>query len=988
MKSISKTSVLSVAMCFWFASLLYGQLYTFETRNLNLIYVNKTHEYIVPHLARCFENALQFERGLFHYTPTQKVTVFLQDFSDFGNGGATSVPRNFIQMNLSPVDFVFETSPANERMNWMMNHELVHIVTTDQAAGSDAFFRSLFLGKAWTAEDNPASTLYSYLTNPRKLSPRWYLEGIAVFLETWMAGGLGRAQGAYDEMVFRSMVCDSSYFYDVVGLESEGTTIDFQVGANAYLYGTRFLSYLAYVHGPETLLQWTTRSKGSKRYFASQFKNVYGTSLDAEWSRWILWEHQWQKANLDSIRKYPTTPSRSILTRALGSVSRGFYDSAQKKLFVAVLYPGQVAHIAAIRIDTGAIEKLCEVKGPALYEVASLAYDPSSGTVFYTTDNSRWRDLNALDIKTGKSKRLMQDARTGDLAFNRTDRSLWGVRHFNGISTLVRIPYPYHAWNQIYSFPYGKDIFDLDVSPDGSVITAALVEISGKQQLIKMDIAQLTKNDAPYEILYDFENNLPENFVFSPDGRFLYGSSYYSGVSNVYRYDFENKSMEILSNCESGFFRPLPVSKDSLIVMRYTGKGFLPVVIPVQRPEQVGAVQFLGNAIAVKHPIVKTWMLGSPARIPIDSLKTYSGQYNPVRRVRLDSAYPVVEGYKDVAAVGYRLNFSDLLGLSNGHLTVSYSPDPDLPADERVHLGLDFNWWQWNVSASYNGANFFDLAGPTKTSRKGYSLALQYKKSLVYDQPKTLDFNFRIAGYGGLERLPDYQNVASPFGQFLSMRANLDYRYYRKSLGAVDDEKGIGGQVISQNVYVRSKMFPRIIANVNYGIPLAMNHSSIWLRSSAGYSFGDAGDPFANFFFGGFGNNWLDDLTEKRYREYFSFPGTALNAFGGRNYGKAMLEWNLPPIRFRRVGFTGFYFRWARPALFASGIRTNFERREGFKPLPQYGAGRTLFNLGAQVDFRMVLFSRFDSTVSLGYAVAHEKQTGRSNEFMVSLKIL
>ena len=56
------------------------------------------------------------------------------------------------------------------------------------------------------------------------------------------------------------MVRDSSYFYDYVGLESEGTTIDFQIGANSYLYGTRFISYLAYMHGPESVLNWVNRS--------------------------------------------------------------------------------------------------------------------------------------------------------------------------------------------------------------------------------------------------------------------------------------------------------------------------------------------------------------------------------------------------------------------------------------------------------------------------------------------------------------------------------------------------------------------------------------------------------------------------------------------------------------------------------------------------------------------------------------------------------
>ena len=94
---------------------------------------------------------------------------------------------------------------------------------------------------------NPESLLYSYLTVPRFTAPRWYLEGGAVFMETWMAGGLGRAQGGYDEMVFRAMVRDDAHFYDPLGLASRGTQVDFQVGANAYLYGDA-LFHLARVH--------------------------------------------------------------------------------------------------------------------------------------------------------------------------------------------------------------------------------------------------------------------------------------------------------------------------------------------------------------------------------------------------------------------------------------------------------------------------------------------------------------------------------------------------------------------------------------------------------------------------------------------------------------------------------------------------------------------------------------------------------------------
>lgn len=971
-------------MLFLSSSVLYAQLNSLQTKNLRLIYYTKAHEYIVPHLARCFENALNFHSNLFNYTPSEKVTVLLQDFGDYGNAGAKPLPNNLIHVGIAPFSYAFGTMPSNERMNWMMNHELVHIVVGDKAAGADNFFRSLFLGKVAPTAENPMSILYSYLTTPRWYSPRWYHEGIAVFLETWMAGGLGRALSAYDEMVFRTMVRDRSYIYDVVGLESEGTTIDFQVGANSYLYGTRFMSYLSNQYGPEKLLKWVSREPGSKRYFAAQFKHVYGVSLDEEWSRWIAWEHQWQQANLDSIRLHPTTPFLPISRRALGSVSRAYYDSAERKIYAAINYPGQIAHIASIDIESGAIEKLCNIKGSAIYDVASLAYDRSSGTLFYTTDNNRWRDLNALDIKTRKSKRLIKNARTGDLAFNEADKSIWGVRHFNGISTLVRIPYPYKKWNQIYTFPYGRDIFDIDISPDGSTITAALVEVSGRQKLIKMHVEKLLNGDAandepPYEVIFDFENSSPAGFVFSQDGKHLYGSSYYSGVSNIYRYDFETDAMEILSNCETGLFRPVPISSVGLIAFRYTGKGFVPVAVPIQPPEHVSAIRFLGNEIAKNHPIVKSWTLKSPALINIDSLTTSSGNYSTIRNIELTSAYPIVEGFKDFAAVGIRLDFSDRLGLSGFDITTSYSPDTDLPEEERIHVGINLQHLQLKLMATYNGADFYDLFGPTKTSRRGYSVGLQYKKTLLYDQPKAMDLSLRISGYGNLETLPDFQNVVATFDKLLSINLKLNYQYQQSSLGAVDYDKGLKWQIITHNNFVNKKNFPRIYTNFDYGIPLPINYTSIWVRTSVGYSFGDRDDPFANFFFGGFGNNWADYLSIKRYREYYSFPGVELNAIGAKNYGKVILEWNLPPIRFRRFGFPALYFNWTRISVFSMGIRTNFDRKEG---------SRTLINLGGQLDFRLVLFSHFRSTFSLGYAFAFERDESVSKELMISLKIL
>ena len=63
---------------------------------------------------------------------------------------------------------------------------------------------------------------------------------------------------------------------------------------------------------------------------------------------------------------------------------------------------------------------------------------------------------------------------------------------------------------------------------------------------------------------------------FRADGRYLYGSSYYTGVSNIYRYELATSKLEALSNAEVGYFRPVPLGRSQLLIFHYTAQGFVP----------------------------------------------------------------------------------------------------------------------------------------------------------------------------------------------------------------------------------------------------------------------------------------------------------------------------------------------------------------------------------------------------------------------------
>ena len=166
-----KTVLCALTLATIVATPLYGQFSILETENIKLLTYTKQHEFLVEHTARCFENAMRFHRHIFNYTPSEKVTVILQDFGDFASGGANTVPYNLVGIGIAPFSYTYETMPPIERMTMMANHELAHIAMMDKPSPVNAWWRSLFVGKVAPTDDNPISMIYANLTSPRWNSP-------------------------------------------------------------------------------------------------------------------------------------------------------------------------------------------------------------------------------------------------------------------------------------------------------------------------------------------------------------------------------------------------------------------------------------------------------------------------------------------------------------------------------------------------------------------------------------------------------------------------------------------------------------------------------------------------------------------------------------------------------------------------------------------------------------------------------------------------
>ena len=242
---------------------------------------------------------------------------------------------------------------------------------------------------------------------------------------------------------------------------------------------------------------------------------------------------------------------------------------------------------ARSRSTTARSRRSIDIKDPVVYTKSRRwPTTPTPSTIFYTTDNHEYRDL-----RSGRSR----DRRSREPCSRTCGSASWpstAVDRRSGVFDTSTesppwsaIPHPYDDVAAGPLLAYGE-VYDLDISPDGSKSTIGLGRRDQRsaQSCESWRSRRLLAGEVDGGCRGRLRHDDPANFVFSPDGRYLYGSSYYTGVSNIWRYELATeRSADAVTNTDGGFFRPISLGDDELIVFRYTGEGFVPARSP-QRP--------------------------------------------------------------------------------------------------------------------------------------------------------------------------------------------------------------------------------------------------------------------------------------------------------------------------------------------------------------------------------------------------------------------
>lgn len=990
----------------------YRQLDTLAGNELVLTFFSPRLSQYIPHIVRRYNYAVDLHRQNWGITDGRIMAplVMLTDWEDDGNAGAAPLPYNLITIGMAPMNMSYFTSPQVERYSHLFRHEYTHVVMTDHASASDLRWRNFFGGAKVSADNRyPLSMLWSYMSVPRWYAPRWYQEGIACFMETWTGGGVGRALGGYDEMYFRTLVHDGETLSSVVGLESEGTTQDFQLGTNAYLYGTRFTNYLALKYGYDKLRDFYYRSDDSRTLYSNQFRKIYDRRLRDVWDEWRDYEKLHQERNMETIREYPLTEMESILKVsarekmissgdefAYGSASPMVFDDSLDVAYAAVNYPGQMAHIERIDLATGARKKISGVDGPMLYQTTYLTLDKRRQRLIWSTRNGSWRGFCVMDLKTGRKKNYNYQ-RLNNIVYDNADDCMYGLISNEGRTFLVRYDSDFENRQVLYTFQFGVSISDLEVSHDGRTLVMSKYENDGACSLIAFDTKGLANASYEYKTICSLPDANLSQFRFSADDSLLLGTSYYTGVPNIWEVECrENADMRLLSNVETGLFAPYMTADGTIYAYRFVRNGMQPVKFEHKIIEDCNAVSLLGQEAyeANSKALEELSVLKTPAKhidfgAVYDSIKVYK----PLKYMKFTGAYPDISGFTDKGAwnkvtpvLGYHATFSDPLGLSRINVSAGMSPWSGNEWKNRFHLMAEWKFWEWTFNASWNSTNFYDLVGPLRKSRKGYRVGAAFDRTRTTLKPFTWGWGANVNAFGDMDVLPLFQEIEVDKGisSFQTAGAYITARKTKTSLGGVTAEQGWSARADAAAYLAGGKLFPAVSGNFDAGVLLPfMRNTSFWLRSAVGHNFGSANSAFGNDYFGGFRNNYVDYGDVNRYRSVSALPGAPIDAVKAHSYAKFTAELNLRPIRFKNTGALTAYPTYAQLSLFSSDLLAN---PWGTEPFHNH------VDVGVQLNIEIVFFNYFKTTWSVGYAHVFNQLSpgmpGNGGQWLFSLKLL
>ncbi len=954
-----------------------------ESENFIVIY-RESHSSLVPYIIRSAENSLKMLMDIFKFKPTEKIVINTFDISDYGYATTTAIPRNFIRLEIEPLEPGYEIIPYNERLQWLISHELVHIVINDQASNIENLLRNVFQ-KVTPEQVQPITVFYSILTNYSRYTPRWHQEAIAVFMETWLSGGFGRILGNFDEMYFRTMVLDNKEFPSDLKIDSRLIHSSFLVETVYYLYGARFASYLAIKYGAQKLLDWFKISPGDFYLsFKKKFESLFNKDFDEEWQNFIEFEKEFQKKNIERLNSSKTTFIKRLSNEPFGFTTQPHFDPVSGSVIFGYHKPNHLASIQKFNLNSLESVDIATLPTPSQYQIASTAFDYNTGLFFYTLNNNQlYRDLYVLDVQTEETRILYRDSRIGNLTVSPATHELWGIKHSGGKASIIHSPYPYNILEQTTEFLVGDDIQELAVTPSGKYLAATLLKSNGQQSIILVNTDSLL-NSKTFNFNLITSSGSPENPSWSLDGKILYWNAYTNGVSNIYKVKFEDLFTQKINpvpitHTLGGLFKPIDIGKNLLFAFEFTSDGLIPVTFEDKPVETLPAIQYLGQEVIKKNSVVYNWYVSPSSETSSLLEKNDEEEYNGLENLKIQTLIPVISGFQKQKMLGIFTHIADPLLNQEITIETGYSPFNENPLGPKWHFKGKYEYKKrWEIGFDHNAPDFYDLFNKRKRGLIGNKIHVANTHYWIYDNPLKVKQRTEVAYYFHQIFINDnLVRVSQP--DFGVAQTNFNSKDLRRTIGSSDFEYGneynVTLMVFGSNLEKKFEFAEELFAEWDHFTTFFFPHNVFHFKLAGGYHQPNEKIFQSRFFFGGFGNRALENEEVKQFRKVFRFPGIPIYRLDAERFIKVMFENKLPPIRFTNAAIGNHFLNHIDFEIYSQALYVK-------SPL-----GEKWIDLGAQMDLIFKHWFNLESTLSAGIANAWY-ENGKSWEWFVSFKLL
>jgi hypothetical protein len=531
-----------------------GEWRSLRTKNFEVIYASG-QEKLAEVYGASAERAFQVLETVFVETPPTPIPVVISDVVDQPNGTATFLPY--------PMITVFPVLPATldtvaHYENWayeMMMHELTHIFSFTPAHGVFA----------------PLKYVFGTVLRPAAITPRWYLEGLAVEMESRFTSQ-GRLRSPGTAAALRALVADNALAGETIDRINENDIPTWPYGQRPYLFGSALWHRLAEDKGIPVVEKLSQRFGRRMPFLLNQpLRDETGTDWPGYWRLLQTDLETDLKTQLESVKSRGEMDfTRVAATSAQQSAPAISPDGAKLAYFEYSPEAGASLQIIDRGTERKSFSKFSTRKVMALHAPTRIAWLPDSKSVIVDQMHLveryfRFRDLYLVNTETGESEPLTGSERASEPVLSPGGGQVAFVRANPGFTELAVMDLASRGIRTVLSPKPGIRAAQPEFLDEKTLIFIGRTQ-KGADRVYKLDLK--TGQRKPFNVHLRSVAALRR----SPKGILV--TAAHTGANNLYLYESDAVKPQAITNARAEITSgTIDIPTNELLAVHLTAQG-------------------------------------------------------------------------------------------------------------------------------------------------------------------------------------------------------------------------------------------------------------------------------------------------------------------------------------------------------------------------------------------------------------------------------